>query len=113
MTLVVMVMIASNETAESLQGQQLMEASWVVLKTSVPPAWALLSERWSLFTISQNSLPIFCFTQFNGDFTLSIFSISYELLFVHQFESQLYCFLVVLDYINVVKMNLTKGKAFS
>ena len=35
-----MVMIASNETAESLQGQQLMEASWVVLKTSLPSAWA-------------------------------------------------------------------------
>ena len=58
-----------------------MEASWVVLKTSVPPACALLGERWSLFTISQNSLPIFCFTQFKWWFyPFNIFHIIWTLV---------------------------------
>ena len=68
MRMVVMVVIARNETAESLHGQQLMEASWVVLKTSVPPARALLGDHWSLLTISPQILPIFCFTQFKWQF---------------------------------------------
>ena len=63
-----MVMIASNEMAESLHGQQLMEASWVVLKTSLPPGWALLDDHWSLLTISPQILPIFCYTQFKWRF---------------------------------------------
>ena len=68
MTVIVMVVISSNETVESLQGKQLMEASLVVLKTSLPPAWALLSEHWSLLTISPQMLFIVCFTQFKWRF---------------------------------------------
>ena len=74
----VMVLIASNETAESLHGKQLMEASLVVLKTSLPRAWALLSEHWSLLTTSPQMLFIFCFsfTQFRWRFyPLNIFHI--------------------------------------
>ena len=76
-----MVVIASNETAESLHGQQLMESSWVVLNTSVPPAWALLEDHWSLLTISPQILPIFCFAQFKWRFyPLNIFHIIWTLV---------------------------------
>ena len=58
-----------------------MEASWVVLKTSLPPAWALLDDHWSLWTISPQILPIFCFTQFKWQFNpFNIFHIIWTLV---------------------------------